>query len=78
MHSEADDKIRVISSDGGDIIMNIVRALSATLGIGCLIVGLLMSGRFEQAFGHTLFIAGAIIIAGVLISSAIVENKRKE
>ena len=58
--------------------MNIVRALSATLGVACLIVGYLMSGKLEQAFGHTLFIGGSIIIAGVLISLAIVENKRKE
>jgi hypothetical protein len=58
--------------------MNVVRALSATLAVACLIVGYLMTGRFEQAFGHTLFLSGAIIIAGVLISLAIVENKRKE
>jgi flagellar motor component MotA len=58
--------------------MNIIRAISAALAIGCLIVGYLMSGRFEEAFGHTLFIAGAIIIAGLLISLAIAENKRKE
>ena len=55
--------------------MNIVRALSAALAIGCLIVGYLMSAKSEQAFGHTLFIAGAIIIAAILISLAIVENK---
>ena len=58
--------------------MNIVRALSATLSVACLIVGYLMSGRFEHDFGHTLFVSGAIIMAGVLISLAIVENKRKE
>ncbi|MDT4898952.1 MAG: hypothetical protein QOH25_4029 [Acidobacteriota bacterium] len=58
--------------------MNIVRALAAALAIGCLIVGYLMSGRSEQAFGHTLFLAGAIIIAAILISLAIVENKRNQ
>jgi hypothetical protein len=58
--------------------MNIVRVLSAVFAIGCLIVGYLMSGKSEQAFGHTLFIGGAIIIAAIIISLAIVENKRKE
>ena len=58
--------------------MNIVRAISAALAIGFLILGYLMSAKSEQAFGQTLFIGGAIIIAAIIISLAIVENKRKE
>ena len=37
-----------------------------------------MSGKNEQSFGHTLVLAGAIIIAGLLISLAIVEKSKKE
>jgi hypothetical protein len=50
--------------------MRIVAALFAT---ACLVLGFLMGHRFEQGFGQTLFIAGAIIICGILISSAILE-----
>jgi hypothetical protein len=42
-----------------------------------VVVGFLMSGRFEQEFGRTLFTSGAIIISGILISSAILEKNRK-
>lgn len=59
-------------------LMNVIRTLSAVLAISCLVIGSLMSGRNEQSFGHTLVLAGAIIIAGLLISSAIVEKGRKE
>lgn len=54
--------------------MRIVAALFAT---ACLVLGFLMGHRFEQAFGQTLFIAGAIIICGILISSAILELGKK-
>lgn len=57
--------------------MNIVRVLSAVLAIGFLILGYLMSSKSEQAAGQSLFIGGAIILAAVIISLAIVENKRK-
>ena len=59
------------------------RPLSAVLGSGCILIGLLaaMSGggtvAATTALGHTLIIAGAIIIAAVLISTAIVESNRK-
>lgn len=57
--------------------MNVMRIFAALLAIACLVVGYLMAGRAEQEFGQTLFIAGAIIICGILISSAILEmNKR--
>lgn len=58
-------------------MMNALRNLSAALGIGCLALGLLAAmsggGRTDQvmALGHTLILAGAILVAGVLISSAI-------
>jgi len=55
-----------------------IRIVAALLATACLILGFLMGHRFEQGFGQTLFIAGAIIICGILISSAILElNKRK-
>lgn len=57
--------------------MNIVRVLSAVAATGFLILGYLMSAKSEQAAGHSLFIGGAIILAAVIISLAIVENKRK-
>jgi hypothetical protein len=55
--------------------MRIFAALVASVFI---VIGFLMGGRFEQEFGQTLFIAGAIIISGILISSAILENNGKE
>jgi hypothetical protein len=48
--------------------MQIFALLLATVFI---VIGSLMSARFEQGFGHTLFLSGAIIFSGVLISSAI-------
>jgi hypothetical protein len=57
--------------------MNGMRIFAALLATGCLVLGFAMGSRFEQGFGQTLFIAGAIIICGILISSAILElNKR--
>lgn len=64
--------------------MNALRNLSAVLGVGCLALGLLAvmsgGGRSDQviALGHTLILAGAILIAGVLISSAIVGSGSKK
>jgi hypothetical protein len=57
--------------------MNGMRICAALLATACLIVGFLMAGRAEHEFGHTLFIAGAIIICGILISSAILETNKK-
>ena len=64
--------------------MNALRNLSAVLGVGCVAFGLLAvlsgGGRSDQviALGHTLILAGAILVAGVLISSAIVGNVSKK
>ena len=63
--------------------MNILRNISAVLGVVCLALGLLAAvsggGAVEQvmALGHTLILAGAILIAGVLISSALVGSDGK-
>ena len=51
--------------------------LPALLGLSFLLIGYLMSGSYEQEFGRTLVIAGSIIIAGVIIASAIVETDRR-
>ena len=64
--------------------MNVLRNLSAVLGVGCLAFGLLavLSGgaRSDQviALSHTLILAGAILISGVVISSAIVGGGGKK
>ena len=64
--------------------MKVLRSISAVLGIGCLLIGLIaaLSGggpvAHVVALGNTLLTTGAIIIAGVLISSAIVERNKKE
>jgi dolichyl-phosphate-mannose--protein O-mannosyl transferase len=58
--------------------MNGMRIFAALLATLCLILGFLMAHRYEAEFGRTLFIAGAIIICGILISSAILElNKTR-
>jgi hypothetical protein len=57
--------------------MNVPRSLAAMLGIGCLVFGSVMSGGIDRVSGQdTLVIAGAIIIAGVLICLAIVESRK--
>ena len=57
--------------------MENIRLFSAIMGILFLAAGYLVAGRFDPGFGHTAFIAGAIIIAGVLISWAIVDKNKK-
>lgn len=59
--------------------MENIRLFSAIMGIIFLGLGYLISGanRLDPGFGHTAFIAGAIIIAGVLISWAIVDKNKK-
>lgn len=59
--------------------MRTPRSLAAALGVACLVLGLvgsLQNGTVENILdlGHVLLIAGAIIIAGALISSAIAEG----
>ena len=57
------------------------RFLAAILAAGCLVIGVIASlthgGTMDevQALGHFLIVAAAIIIAGVLISSAILSKK---
>jgi hypothetical protein len=58
--------------------MNGMRIFTALLATACLVLGFLMGGRLGNQFGPTLFIAGSIIICGILVSSAILElNKRQ-
>ena len=59
--------------------MENIRLFSAIMGIFFLAVGYWVAGvgRYDSSFGHTTFIAGAIIIAGVLISWAIVDKNKK-
>ena len=54
--------------------MNVLRLLAACCS-SLLLHRLFMSGHDEQAFGHTLVIAGAIIFAGLLIHLAINERR---
>jgi hypothetical protein len=64
--------------------MNVLRSISAVLAVSCLVIGLIasLSGggpvAHVVALGNTLLTTGAIIIAGVLISSAIVDRNKKE
>jgi hypothetical protein len=54
-----------------------MRIFGALLATAFIVTGFLMSGRFEPEFGHTLFLAGSIILSGLLISSAILENNNQ-
>jgi hypothetical protein len=54
--------------------MNALRVAAIIMCLLFFTIAYLMSGRFEQQFGHTLFLAGAIIFAAILISSAIAEK----
>jgi len=58
--------------------MKFMILLAAFLSSVFMVGGYLMSGRFEPEFGRTLFISGAIIFTGILISAAILERDRKE
>ncbi|MEN3335664.1 MAG: hypothetical protein V7641_5029 [Blastocatellia bacterium] len=64
--------------------MRTLRSISAVLGIALLVGGLAAvlngGGRIDQvaALGHTMITAGAIIIAGVVIGSAITDKGRSE
>jgi|GEM_PF-4734780 len=59
--------------------MNGMRIFAALLATLCLFPGFLMAHGYEAEFGGTLFIAGAIIICGILINSAILKlNKRPQ
>lgn len=58
-------------------MMEGMRYLSGIIGLILLGGGYWIAGRFDSSFGHTAFIAGAILITGMLISSAIVERNKK-
>jgi hypothetical protein len=51
--------------------MNTIRILAGLLIIVCFGLGTLMSIKDERAFGHTLVLAAAIVLAGLLISLAL-------
>jgi hypothetical protein len=58
-------------------MMEGLRWLSGVMGLIFLAGGYWIAGRFDTNFGHTAFIAGAILIAAMLISAAIVERNRR-
>ena len=55
--------------------MKSLRALSVAVGAGCMVFGLLF-GLTGAIVGHSLIIAGAILIAGAVIGSAIAEQRQ--
>ena len=58
-------------------MMEGLRWLAGVMGLIFLAGGYWIAGRFDTSFGHTAFIAGAILIAAMLISAAIVEKNRR-
>ena len=62
--------------------MNALRTIVTVIGIGCLGLGVLAmlsgGGTVEHVavLGQSLVIAGAILLAGALISAAIASNNR--
>jgi hypothetical protein len=57
--------------------MNTIRALAGALVVICFAVGTLLLHRFEDAFGQTLVLTGAIILSGLLISLSITDKDKK-
>ena len=57
--------------------MNGMRIFAALLATACVFIGWLMAGRDEPEFGRALIIGAAILIAGILISSAVLETAKK-
>jgi len=53
--------------------MNGMRIMAALFATICLLLGFMVGRRLEYEFANTMFIAGAIVICGILISSAIME-----
>jgi hypothetical protein len=56
--------------------MNSLRILAATLGMFTFALGFLMAIPAGPQTGQALIIGGAIIIASLLIASAIVETRK--
>jgi len=63
--------------------MKILRAIAPTLGLACLVLGSLAAmsdgGTIAAitALGHSLILAGAILIAAAIIGAALTESSRK-
>ena len=53
--------------------MKTLRSLSVAVGAVCMVIGLLF-GLTGAIAGHSLIIAGAILIAGAVIASAVAER----
>ena len=58
-------------------MMEGIRWLAGVMGAFFLVGGYWIAGRSDTSFGHTAFIAGAVLIAAMIISAAIVEKNRK-
>ncbi|HZI19631.1 MAG TPA: hypothetical protein VEY09_13660 [Pyrinomonadaceae bacterium] len=58
--------------------MNALQKAAALLCLILFTAGFLTWGSYQQQVGHILFLAGAIIFAGLLISSAITESGRRD
>ena len=64
--------------------MKIFRAIALTLGLACLVLGTVAAmsdgGTIAatRALGHSLILAGAIIIAAAIIAAALTGERQKE
>jgi hypothetical protein len=58
--------------------MKFMILLAALLASVFMVGGYLMAGRFEPEFGRTLFISGAVIFTGIVISATILERNSNE
>ena len=64
--------------------MKIFRAIALTLGFACLVLGMVAAmsdgGTIAAitALGHSLILAGAIIIAAAIIAAALTGEQQKE
>ena len=55
--------------------MKIIRIVSGVFAVFGIALGFVMGGTRQEVLGNTLILAGAIVIAGLLISLAITEKK---
>ena len=56
--------------------MRIIRILSGVLVVAGFVLGFMAYTSPQSSMGHTLIQAAAIILAGLLVSLAITENRR--